>query len=225
MNKKNTVPDPAETAPAERASLSGAEPAVVDFFRGKQRGFWIAALAISFAIAAAGISLAFSLPPRGTGGDYTLNIILAILGFLGLGVLIVCVMTAKMRTSKWVADGAGVEYYAFGCRVMAFSWKEMKEAGYLKIANPRTHVTAYYLYWTTEELMSACRDFIRGGVMEHKPKYLGRYNRRRGSIILYAIDPYDPANDPLVRFTQEHYPHQLKNPKVLGFAEEAAKEQ
>lgn len=212
-------------ASAGTVQTADASPAVVDFFRGKQRGFWIAALAISFAIAAAGISLAFSLPPRGTGGDYTLNIILAILGFLGLGVLIVCVMTAKMRTSKWVADGAGVEYYAFGRRVMALSWKEMQEAGYLKIANPRTHVTAYYLYWTTEELMSACRDFIRGGVMEHKPKYLGRYNRRRGSIILYAIDPYDPANDPLVRFTQEHYPHQLKNPKVLGFAEEAAKEQ
>ena len=45
MNKKNTVPDPAETVPAERTSLSEAEPAVVDFFRGKQRGFWIAALA------------------------------------------------------------------------------------------------------------------------------------------------------------------------------------
>lgn len=212
-------------ASAGTVPTADASPAVVDFFQGRQRALWIAALAISFAIAAVGIALAFSLPPRGAGEDYTLNIILAVFGFPGLGVFLVCVMTAKMRTSKWVADGVGVSYYCFGRKTMALSWKEMKEAGYLKIANPRTHVTAYYLYWTTEELMSACRDFIRGGVMEHKPKYLGRYNRRKGSIILYAIDPYDPVNDPLVTFTQAHYPHQLKNPKVLGFAEEAAKEQ
>ena len=199
-------------ASAGMVQTADASPAVVDFFQGRQRALWIAALAISFAIAAAGIALAFSLPPRGAGEDYTLNIILAVFGFPGLGVFLVCVMTAKMRTSKWVADGVGVSYYCFGRKTMALSWKEMKEAGYLKIANPRTHVTAYYLY-------------IRGGVMEHKPKYLGRYNRRKGSIILYAIDPYDPANDPLVTFTQAHYPHQLKNPKVLGFAEEAAKEQ
>lgn len=224
MKKKHTAPESAEPVAAEPAHLSETAPVVVDFFQGKQRTLWIVALALSFVIAAAGIALAFALPPRGADGDYTLNIILAILGFLGLGVLIVCVMTAKMRTSKWVADAAGVEYHAFGRKVMALSWKEMQEAGYLKIANPRSHVTAYYMYWTTEELMSACRDFIKGGVMEHKPKYLGKYNRRKGSIILYAMDPYDPANDPLVRFTQEHYPHQLKNPKVLGLAEEAAKE-
>ena len=212
-------------ASAGTVQTADASPAVVDFFQGRQRALWIAALAISFAIAAAGIALAFSLPPRGAGEDYTLNIILAVFGFPGLGVFLVCVMTAKMRTSKWVADGVGVSYYCFGRKTMTLSWKEMKEAGYLKIANPRTHVTAYYLYWTTEELMSACRDFIRGGVMEHKPKYLGRYNRRKGSIILYAIDPYDPANDPLVTFTQAHYPNKKKKQRGHGFAEKPEKKQ
>ena len=166
-------------------TAASEQPVVVDFFQGRQRALWIAALALSLVIAAAGIALAFALPPRGE--DYTLNIVLGVFGVLGLGVLLVCLMTAKMRTSKWIADAEGVRYWCFGRKAMTLAWKEMQEAGFLKIANPRTHVTAYYLYWTTEELMSACRDFIRGGVMEHKPKYLGRYNRRRGSIILYAI--------------------------------------
>ena len=218
--------DRKEIRDASEPVSESIEPVTVDFFQGRPRALWITALALSVVIAAAGIALAFALPPRGADGDdHTLNIVLGIFGFLGLGVFLVCLMTAKMRTSKWVADDKGVRYYAFGHKVMELPWKGMQEAGYLKIANPRTHVTAYYMYWTTEELMSACRDFIRGGVMEHKPKYLGRYNRRKGGIILYAMDPYDPINDPLVRFTQEHYPHKLKNPRVLGLADDAAKEE
>lgn len=199
--------------------------AAVSFFEGRARVLWCVALAVSTALAAAGWLLVFLLPPRaGEAPDYTINIIFTVVAVAATGVLLVCIVTAKMRTSKWKLDKNGVSYSAFGIRLMTLEWEEVKEAGFLKITNPRSGVTAYYLYWTSEQLMSACRNFIRGGAMEHKPKYLGKYNRPKGSIVLYAIDPNDPANDPLVVFTQANYPHPLKNPKVLDWAVTAAAE-
>lgn len=193
---------------------------VVNFFEGKQKILWLFALFLSFAIAVVCWLLAFLLPM-----NRTVRIVLFIAAVAGTGIFLICIMTAKMRTSKWTADRTGVSYHALGRRLLTLSWEEIKEVGYLKVVDPRRHTTAFYLYWTTEELMSACRNFITGGVMEHSAKYLGKYNRPKGSIILYAMDPYDPAGDPLVTFTQEMYKKPIKNPKVLNLAVEAAKEE
>lgn len=199
------------------------ETVTVNFFEGTPKALWLVALVSSLVLAVGGWLLGFLLPPRGTEThDFTLNIIFFVVAVAGTGIFAICLITSKMRTSKWTADREQVVYSAYGRNLLSLKWSEMQEVGFLKITNPRSKVTAYYLYWTTEELMSACRDFIKGGVMEHKTKYLGRYNRRRGSIILYALDPNDPANDPLVKFTQERYIHQIKNPKILQAAVDAS---
>lgn len=197
-----------------------SEPVTVNFFEGKQKTLWLTALVLSLVLAVAGGLTAYLLPV-----GLAIQIVLIVVAVAGAGILLICVTTAKMRTSKWIADENGIRYYAFGMHLQTLAWAEMKEAGFLKITDPRRQVTAYYLYWTTEELMSACRNFIKGGVMEHKKRNLGKYNCRKGTIILYALDPYDPAHDPLLTYTQEAYPRQLKNPKVLNWATEAAQEE
>lgn len=191
----------------------------VNFFEGRQKKLWIVSLVLSLVLAIVGWLLWGVLS---VNMEFAVRLIFLIVAVAGTGTFLICIVTMKMRTSKWVADGEGVTYFAFGRKLMTLTWSEMKEVGYLKITDPRRHVTAYYLYWTTEELMSACRGFIKGGVMEHKPRNLGRYNCRKGSIILYSLDPNDPVNDPLLLFTQKNYIHQIKNPKVLQWAAEAA---
>lgn len=197
-----------------------SEPVTVNFFEGKQKTLWFIALFLSLALAIGGWLLGFILPT-----NLAVRIIFLVVAVAGTGIFIICLVTAKMRTSKWTADPQGVTYYAFGIRLSTFEWRDIKEVGYLKIVNPRSNITAYYLYWSEEDLMSACRNFIKGGVLEHKPSALGKYNCRKGNLILYALDPYDPANDPLLRFTQENFHHPFKNPKVLNWAVEAAKEE
>lgn len=191
----------------------------VNFFEGKQKTLWLVALFLSLALAVAGWLLGFLLP---AGNGFALRVICLVVAVAGTGIFAVCLITAKMRTSKWTADENGVAYYAFGMRLLTLEWQNVKEVGYLKIVNPRSHVTAFYLYWSTEELSSVCRSFIKGGVMEHKPSALGKHNCRKGLHILYALDLYDPENDPLLLFTQKTYPGPLKNPKILNLAVEAA---
>ncbi|MGN0822471.1 MAG: hypothetical protein ACI4NG_01730 [Candidatus Gallimonas sp.] len=199
---------------------------VVNFFEGRAKTLWLLSLSTSAVVAVAGWLLAFLLPVGGTEThDLTWKIILLVLATAATGILLVCLITAKTRTSRWEADRNEVRYYAFGRKLLSLQWSEMREAGLLKIVDPRRHVTAYYLYWTTEELMSACRDFIKGGVMEHRPRNLGKYNRRKGTIILYALDPERPTQDPLLTFTQQTYLHPLKNPRILRMAEQEEREE
>lgn len=192
----------------------------VNFFEGKQKTLWLIALFLSFALAVSGWLLGFLIPVKGIA----LRIIFLIVAVAGTGILLVCLITAKMRTSKWTANQTGITYSAFGIRLSTLEWRNVKQAGLLRIINPRTNLTAFYLYWSEEDLMSACRNFIKGGSMEHKPSALGKYNCRKGNLILYALDPHDPANDPMLRFTQEKYSQPLKNPKVLNWAVENAEE-
>ncbi len=202
-----------------RMKDGGEEKVTVSFFKDRAKRLWLAVLFLS-PVLAIGAAVGFVFVP-----NVTARIVLAVAVICFGGVFFVCLFTAKMRTSKWTADENGVSYFAFGRKLTALGWAEMKEVGYLKIINPRSNVTQYCLYWTTEELMSCCRDFIKGGVMQQKTKCLGSYNRRKGSIILYQLDVNALSSDPLLLFTGRRYIHPFKNPKVLEMAKQEAEEQ
>ena len=194
------------------------ERAVADFFQGSARTLWIVAFVLSAVVAAAGLSLAVLLPPRGE--DIALNILLGVFGTMGAAVLVVCLATLKLRTSKWVADAAGVSYHCLGRKRTTLLWKEMKEVGYLKFSVPQKGRAAYYLYWSAEALSS--RRALKGGETTEPKRCIGRYNAKGAKIVLYPLAAYAPQEDALIAWTREHFPHPMKHPELLQRAQEAA---
>lgn len=208
----------------ELMAADGAET-TVSFFRGAQRNLWLVAVFVSLTILIAGTVLGLSIPVRGEAEhNMTLNIIFFVAAIAGFGVFCVCMLSFKVRTSKWRANSSGVTYWAYGCKLMTLSWEEMKEVGFLKIVNPKSGFTGYHIYWAKNELSAERRNLMKNGVLERKPDCLGRYNCRAGDFILYAMDPNSPASDPFLTFMQKYSPYAMKNAKILDMAIEAASE-
>lgn len=189
---------------------------VVSYFNRQQKRLWLIALLLSLAIAAVCWTFAFLL------GNFTVRVILFVAAIAATAVLCLCISTVKPRASAWSADDEGVGFYSFGKRRVLIKWEEIKEAGFLKIVNPRTQSAAFYIYWAKENLTSTCRSFLKDGVLEHKTKYLGKSNCSGANIILYALETFRPAEDELLLFSRAHYSRPMKNAKVLNWAIEAA---
>ena len=187
------------------------------YFEGRQKRLWAAALAVSFVLLCGGVALALCLPPRAHGG-YTLNIVFGVCAFLAACVFGVCIATVRMRTSRWVADEKGIAYFALGRKCLFLAWAEVREAGYLQIRSGQN--TAYYLYWSKQALSSACRAFLKDGVMEGKRAMLGASNRRGADTVLYAIAP-GRGEEPLAQFTEARLGCPLKHREIAARAAEA----
>ena len=110
----------------------------VDFFRGKQGKLWLTLLILSPVFAVAFAVFAFLYADDG------LIVILGCCAFAAVCaiIFIVCLVTAKTRTSRWVADGEGVAYFCLGRKVLGLKWEEIREAAGTKAAAPKPHPAA-----------------------------------------------------------------------------------
>lgn len=204
-------------------NAEGEAPVVINFFQGRAKALWLTALVLSFAVAVACIALACALLPRGQDAhDFTLNIVSGIFGIVGAGIFLICIMTAKMRTSKWIADENGVSYFCLGQKRLALGWGEMREAGFLELVSPRTHASVYYLYFADAARRETLHNRLKNGVTEGKASCLGKYNAQKAGLILYPVDPYSPSKDPLVMAARQRFPNRLKNMSLLQRAEGSA---
>lgn len=185
----------------------------VDFFRGRQGRLWLTLLILSPVLAAAFVAFAVLYADDG---------LIVVIGCIAVAVVClvvfgVCVGTAKMRTSRWVADAEGVSYHCLGRRVTSLRWEEMREAGFLRLG-AQTRATRLRLYWSGNEL----RGKLRSGKFEGKERGLGA-NERGASLIVYTVPAYYaddgsvtyPADDPLVLYTKAHFRRSLRHEELL----------
>lgn len=186
----------------------------VDFFRGKQGKLWLTLLILSPVFAVAFAVFAFLYADDG------LIVILGCCAFAAVCaiIFIVCLVTAKTRTSRWVADGEGVAYFCLGRKVLGLKWEEIREAGFLYLGG-EMRTSRLRLYWSAQEL----RGKLKSGKFEGKEAGLDA-NRRGASMIVYTVPAIYgdeggvtyPQDDPLIVFTRAHCKKALRHEELLS---------
>ena len=97
----------------------------VSFFEGKQGKLWLTLLILSPLFAALFVVFAFLYADDG---------VIIILGCCAIAAVClivfgICLVTAKLRTSCWTADEAGVTYFCLGRKRRFMLWEEYGEDG------------------------------------------------------------------------------------------------
>ena len=181
----------------------------ISFFKGTQGKLWLALLVVSPVLAA--LFAAFAWIYRADG----LIIIIGCCAIAAVCIIIfaVCLLTARLRTSRWTADTEGIAYFCLGRRRLFFSWEEVREAGFLLLDGER-RTDRLRLYLSTSEL----RGKLKGGVFAGREEGLSA-NRRGAGMMLYPVPAcYGenggvryPLDDELVAFVRAHVKRPLRH--------------
>ena len=185
----------------------------VSFFEGKQGKLWLTLLILSPLFAALFVVFAFLYADDG---------VIIILGCCAIAAVClivfgICLVTAKLRTSRWTADEAGVTYFCLGRKRRFMPWEEMREAGFLVLEGEK-RTARLRLYWSANEL----RGKLKAGRFAGKEAGLGA-NIRASSMIVYPVPAYYgedgsvtyPADDPLIACTRAHFRRPLRHEEFL----------
>ena len=185
------------------------QSAEVKFFRGRAKRNWLATLILAL-IFSVGIAVCIIMVPITTS-----RILLSVALVACVAIVVMCLLTLKLRTSKWTIDESGVKYSACGHVIMSMSWDEVADAGFFKTGAGKKAV--YYLFWSKEEI-----GFLQGNMAVRGLKDVGKHNRRGARVILYELDPNIPDEDALLLATREWCKCPIANAELLDEAIAAA---
>ena len=184
----------------------------VDHFRSRAGKLWLTLLILAPLFGAAFAVFAWRYSADG------LVVIIGCVAFsvLSFGLFGVCIAAAKLRTSRWTADEAGIAYFCLGRKVAALSWREVREAGLLRLGGEKRGMRLV-LYWSGHELRGKGRGG-EGGTAAG----LGA-NVRGADVIVCPVSSFGSedgsyvysADDDMLAFTRAHFGKPLRHEELL----------